>query len=124
MKRIVVDLVDRGDGDSDDLVGYGVLIFADGAWRLEPGVYSTYSTANDAAEFPAENDDEHGRVQWRVVQRWPNGDELTIGLDDELACRERQAVLDANTSHPSGHQRRVEVLRIERRALGVWEVVR
>lgn len=59
--------------------------------------------------------------EWRVIQRWPNGDELAIDMDSEFKARSRQAVLDANTSHPSCHQRRVEVVRIERRQVGPWE---
>jgi hypothetical protein len=58
--------------------------------------------------------------EWRVVQRWPNGEKLVLPMDGEKAARGRQAVLDANTSHPSGYQRRVEVVRIECRDVGPW----
>jgi hypothetical protein len=56
--------------------------------------------------------------EWRVIQRWPNGDELAIEMVSGHAARERQAVLDAN--HPSGFQRRIEVVRIECREVGRW----
>ena len=61
--------------------------------------------------------------EWRVIQRWPDGTELALPMDSEEKARGRQAVLDANTSHFTGYERRVEVLRIERRQVGSWEEV-
>jgi len=58
--------------------------------------------------------------EYRVIQRFPNGDEVALGMKDEQDCWDRQAVLDTNTSHPSGSQRRVEVIRMERRQVGPW----
>lgn len=62
--------------------------------------------------------------EWRVIQRdVRTGEELAIGGLDERQARGRQAVLDTNTSHPSGFQRRIDVVRIERREIGPWKAV-